>query len=197
MLTVCCSFKFIIFFLAKLSFLKVYKKFLGGMLFHFSWTNRFAFWQMAKPSRIDLTAKSGLSLRQVLGRYLFPDEHIQIFLIWKYASKQIFQNRSMWTYITGFKLAICNSQFAKRFGSLRMSFCIFSKNCELLNSDASWIFRVLHWTSYIVSYFKPIKYSLLNNNVISQKFIVHIKFKLHTSIFSNHHFVTIYQIVSP
>ena len=92
---------------------------------------------------------------------------------------------------SGFKLAVRNLQFAKCFGSLRMSFCIFSKNCELLKSDTSWIFRVIHWTSYIVSYFKPIKYPLLNNNMISQKFRVHINFKLHTSFFSNYRFVTI------
>ena len=71
-----------------------------------------------------------------------------------------------------FKLAVRNSQFAKHFGSLQMNFCIFSKNCESLKSDTSWIFRVIHWTSYIRSYFKPNKYSLLNNNVISQRFII-------------------------
>ena len=38
-------------------------------------------------------------------------------------------------YVTGFELAIHNLQFAKRFGSLRMSFSIFSENCELLKSD--------------------------------------------------------------
>ena len=86
--------------------------------------------------------------------------------------------------IPGFELAIRNSQFAKHFGSLRMSFCIFSKNCESLKSDTSWIFRVIHWTSYIGSYFKPNKYPMLNNNVISQRFIVHINFKSHTSFFS-------------
>ena len=37
-------------------------------------------------------------------------------------------------YVTGFELAICNLQFAKRFGSLRMSFRIFSKNYESLKS---------------------------------------------------------------
>ena len=83
-----------------------------------------------------------------------------------------------------FELAVRNLQFAKYFGSLRMSFCIFSKNCESLKSDTSWIFRVIHWTSYIRSYFKPNKYPLLNNNVISQRFIVHINFKLHTSFIS-------------
>ena len=59
---------------------------------------------------------------------------------------------------TGFELAIHNLQFAKHFSSLRMSFCSFSKNCESLKSDTSQIFRVIHWTAYIVSYFKPIKY---------------------------------------
>ena len=90
----------------------------------------------------------------------------------------------------GFKLAGRNSQFVKGFGSLQMNFCIFSKNCESLKSDTSYIW-VIHWTSYIVSYFKPIKYPLLNNNLISQKFIVHINFKLHTSFFCNYHFVMI------
>ena len=49
---------------------------------------------------------------------------------------------------TGFELAVRNSRFAKRFGSLRICFCIFSKDCESLKSDTSWIFRVIHWTSY-------------------------------------------------
>ena len=74
----------------------------------------------------------------------------------------------------GFELAIPNSQFAKLFCSLQMGFCIFSKNCKLLKSDTSWIFRVIHWTSNIVNYFNSIKYPLLNNNVISQRFIVHV-----------------------
>ena len=39
--------------------------------------------------------------------------------------------------VTGFELAVCNSQFAECFGSLRMSFCIFSKNCKSLKSDTS------------------------------------------------------------
>ena len=59
---------------------------------------------------------------------------------------------------SGFELADHNSQFAKRFGSLRMNFCIFSKNCESLKSDTLWIFTLIHCTCYIVSYFKPIKY---------------------------------------
>ena len=84
----------------------------------------------------------------------------------------------------GFELTVRNSQFAKHFGSLRINFYIFSKNCKSLKSDTSWIFRVIHWTSYIRSYFKPNKYPLLNNNVISQRFIVHINFKLHTSFIS-------------
>ena len=54
--------------------------------------------------------------------------------------------------LSTFELTIRNSQFAKRFGSLRMSFCIFSKDYETLKSDNSWIFRVIHWTSNI-SYF--------------------------------------------
>ena len=84
----------------------------------------------------------------------------------------------------GFELAVRNLQFAKHFGSLWMNFRIFSKNCELLKSDTSCIFTVIHWTSYMQSYFKPNKYPLLNNNVISQRFIVHINFKLHTSFIS-------------
>ena len=39
--------------------------------------------------------------------------------------------------VAGFKLAICNMQFAKHFGSLQMSFCIFSKNCKSLKSHTS------------------------------------------------------------
>ena len=35
---------------------------------------------------------------------------------------------------SGFELAVCNSQFAKYFGSLRMGFCI-STICESLKSD--------------------------------------------------------------
>ena len=100
------------------------------------------------------------------------------------------------THAPGFELAVCNLRFAKHFGSLQMSFCIVSKNCESLESDTSWIFRVIDWTSHIVSHFKPIKYPLLNTNVILQRFIVHINFKLHTTFFSNYHFVTILQIVS-
>ena len=92
---------------------------------------------------------------------------------------------------TGFELAVRNSQFVMRFGSFRLSFCIFSKNYESLKSDTLWIFRFIHWNSYILRYFKPIKYPLLNNNVISQRFIVHINFKIHTSFFFSYHFVTI------
>ena len=39
--------------------------------------------------------------------------------------------------IAGFKLAVCNSQFGKHFDSLRMSFCVISKNCKSLKSDTS------------------------------------------------------------
>ena len=42
---------------------------------------------------------------------------------------------------TVFELAVCNSQFAKHFGSLQMSFCIFSKSCKSLKSDTSWMYR--------------------------------------------------------
>ena len=85
---------------------------------------------------------------------------------------------------TGFELAIRNCQFVKHLGNLRMNFCIFSKNYKSLKSDTSWIFRVIHWTSYIRSYFKPNKYPLLNNKMILQRFIVHINFKLHTRLIS-------------
>ena len=77
----------------------------------------------------------------------------------------------------GFELTVHNLQFAKHFGSLQMSFCIFSKNFESLKSDALWIFRLIHWNSYILSYLKPIKYPLLNNSVISQRFVVYINLK--------------------
>ena len=90
----------------------------------------------------------------------------------------------------GFELTVHNLQFAKHFGSFQMSFCIFSKNCELLKSGILLIFRLIHWTCYITSYFKPIKYPLLNNE-ISQRFIVHINFKIHTRFFSSYYFVTI------
>ena len=36
--------------------------------------------------------------------------------------------------LSEFELAFGNSQFAKRFGSLQMQFCVFSKNCESLKS---------------------------------------------------------------
>ena len=39
--------------------------------------------------------------------------------------------------VAGFKFAIRNMQFAKHFGSLQMSFCIFSKNCKSLKSHTS------------------------------------------------------------
>ena len=38
---------------------------------------------------------------------------------------------------SGFELAICNSNFAKRLGSFWIRFCIFPKNCESLKSDTS------------------------------------------------------------
>ena len=51
--------------------------------------------------------------------------------------------------VSWFELSVCNSQCAKHFGSLWLSFCIFSKNCELPKPDTSWKFRVIHLTSYI------------------------------------------------
>ena len=79
-----------------------------------------------------------------------------------------------------------HSQFAifKAFWQFANELLHFLKKLPLLKSDTSWIFRVTHWTSYIQSYFNPNKYPLLNNNVISQRFIVHINFKLHTSFIS-------------
>ena len=41
----------------------------------------------------------------------------------------------MTSLMPGFKLVVHNLQFAEHFGSLGMSFCIFSKNYELLNLD--------------------------------------------------------------
>ena len=99
------------------------------------------------------------------------------------------------TFTKPVRVQILHLQFAisEAFWQFQMSFCILSKNCKSLKSDTSRIFEVIHWTSYIVSYFRAIKNPLLNNNMISQRFIVHINFKLHTSFFSNYHFVTVYQ----
>ena len=90
-------------------------------------------------------------------------------------------------WISHFQLAIYEAlwQFSKEFFH-------FSKNYESLKWDTSWVFRVIHWTSYIVRYFKPTKYHLMNNKVILHRFIVNIYFKLHTSILCNYHFITIY-----
>ena len=94
-------------------------------------------------------------------------------------------------WISPLQFEICEAfwEFANEFSH-------FSKNCELLKSDTPWIFRVINWTSYIVSYFKPTKYHLLNNKVISHRFILHIYFELHSGFLCNYHFVTIYQIAS-
>ena len=99
------------------------------------------------------------------------------------------------TFTKPVRVQILHLQFtiSEAFWQFQMSFCILSKNCKSLKSDTSRIFEVIHWTSYIVSYFRAIKNPLLNNNMISQRFIVHINFKLHTSFFSNYHFVTVYQ----
>ena len=96
------------------------------------------------------------------------------------------------------RVRISHSQFTicEAFWQFDNDFLHFSKNCESLNSDTSWIFRFIHCTSYKVSSFKPTKYHLLNNKMISHKFVVHSYFKLHTSFFWNYHFVTIYQIAS-
>ena len=72
-------------------------------------------------------------------------------------------NRKRWftrlVDVQGLKpFAICEA-----FWHLWMNFCIFSKNWESLKSDTSWIFKVTHWTSYIVSYLKPVECPLLSN----------------------------------
>ena len=85
---------------------------------------------------------------------------------------------------SGFELVVRNSQFAKRFDSLRMNFYIFYKNCESLKSDTWWIFRVIHWTSHIVSYFKPIKYPLFNNKRDSWYILVQISLQNLFKLFS-------------
>ena len=41
----------------------------------------------------------------------------------------------MFSGVSGFELAARNSQFAKRFGSLQMRFCIFPKNSQSLKSE--------------------------------------------------------------
>ena len=122
--------------------------------------------------------------------YIVPGHHPEILrrLHFEKLGKNIRRSR---VWISHLQFAICDAflQFANEF-------LHFSKNCESLKSDTSWIFRVIHWTSYIVSYFRPTKYHLLNNKVISHRFIGYIYFKLHTSFLRNYHSVTIYQIVS-
>ena len=93
-------------------------------------------------------------------------------------------NCNCWLDLAKNRISHSQFEFAKYIGSLRMSFYIFSVNCVSLKSDISRIFRVNHRTSYIGSYFKPNKYPMFNNNVISQRFIVHINFKSHSSFFS-------------
>ena len=77
-------------------------------------------------------------------------------------------------YTTGFELAVCICNLRSTLTVCEWAFAFFSKNCKSRKSNTSWIFRVIHWTSYIESYFKSNKYTLLNNNVISQRFIIHI-----------------------
>ena len=95
-------------------------------------------------------------------------------------------------WISCLQFAIC-----KAFLQFEMKFLHFCKNCESLKLDSSWMFIefhwVTHWSSCLVSYFKALKCPLLNDNIISQRFIVHINFKLHTSFHSNYHSVAIYQ----
>ena len=122
--------------------------------------------------------------------YIVPGHYPEILkrLHFKKLGKNIRRSR---VWISHLQFVIC-----KVFWQFPNEFLHFSKNCESLKSDASWIFRVIDWTSYIVSYFKPTKYHLLNDKVISHRFVVHIYFKLHTSFLCNYHFITIYQIVS-
>ena len=88
----------------------------------------------------------------------------------------------------------------KRFVYLVYIWHIFSHitrfELAVRNSQLRSVFRVVNWLSHIVSYFEPTKYPLMNDNMISQRFIVHINSKLYASFFSNYHFVMILQIVS-
>ena len=71
----------------------------------------------------------------------FSKKYKSIKAIYIYTSERscytLSENGFVYCAMTGFELAVCNSQFAKRFGSLEMSFCIFSKNWESLKSDTS------------------------------------------------------------
>ena len=106
--------------------------------------------------------------------------------------------KKLWKKLTRSRVWTSHLQFAifKAFWQFANEFLLFSKNCELLKSDTFWIFRVIHWTNYLVSYIKPTKYHLLKSKVISHTFIVHIYFRLHPSFLCNYHYVRIYQIVS-
>ena len=72
------------------------------------------------------------------------------------------------TYIyiqgAGFEFAVRNSQFAKRFGSLRMSFCNFSNKLQIAKIRHFMNFQSYSLNYYIISYFMPIKNLLFNNN---------------------------------
>ena len=108
-------------------------------------------------------------------------------ILGNHPSQLLFVQSQKWKLRNDVRVRISRSQFAicKAFWQFTNEILhLFSKNCESRKSDTSWIFRVIHWTSYIGSYFKPNKYPMLNNNVISQRFIVHINFKSHTSFFS-------------
>ena len=78
----------------------------------------------------------------------------------------------VWISCSQFGICEAFRQFANEFANE----WIFSKNCELLKSDTSWILSVIYWTRYLVNYFKPIKYPLLNNKVISQRFVVQVTY---------------------
>ena len=76
----------------------------------------------------------------------------------------------------GFGLAIRNLQSAKHFGSLQMSFLQFFKKLWINKIKYFMNFQSCSWTSYIVSYFKPIKYLLFNNNVLVNSISFHFNF---------------------
>ena len=84
--------------------------------------------------------------------------HLAVILVWNGNVVSLKFQGSNWLF------AICN--LWRVLVLCEWVFCIFYKYCESLKSDSLWIFRVTHWTYYIVGHFKPIKYPLLNNNII-------------------------------
>ena len=88
------------------------------------------------------------------------------------------------SYKAGFELAVRNSQFVKHFSSLRMNFSIFLKNCKMLKSNTYEFLELFIELAIHKVILSLINTPLLNNNVISQRFIVHINLKLHTSFIS-------------